>query len=114
MAKMIPAHYDLGTSSAAEKRIFHLLANDPDLEGWYAIHSLGLVQRSAGPYGEIDFVVLTPCGAVICLEIKGGRVSCKDGMWTTTDRFGAVSSLKKSPFMQARDGMFSLMRAVQT
>src|SRR5437868_13318635 len=106
MARMIPMVYDEGTASAAEKRIFHLLANDPELADWQVIHSLGLAQRSAGPYGEIDFVVLTPCGAVICLEIKGGRVSCKDGTWTTTDRFGTVSYLKKSPFMQARDGMF--------
>ncbi len=113
MAKMIPAHYDEGTASAAEKRIFHLLAEDPDLSDWYVIHSLGLTQRFTGPYGEIDFVALTPCGAVLCLEIKGGRVTCKDGLWTTTDRVGAVSHLKKSPFMQARDGMFALMRAVQ-
>lgn len=113
MARMIPAQFDEATVSAAEKRVFHLLANDPDLEDWYVIHSLGLAQRYAGPYGEIDFVALTPCGAVICLEIKGGRVSCKDGTWTTTDRFGVVSYLKRSPFMQARDGMFAVMRAVQ-
>jgi hypothetical protein len=113
MAKMIPARYDEGGTSAAEKRIFHLLANDPDLADWAVIHSLGLARGLRGPYGEIDFVVLAPSGAVICLEIKGGRVSCKDGTWHTVDRSGVSAELKKSPFMQARDGMFSLFRAVQ-
>ena len=110
---MIPAQYDQSTASAAEKRIFHLLENDPDTADWFALHSLALTKRSSGPYGEIDFVVLVPSGVVICLEVKGGRVSCRDGVWQTTDRFGVVSEHKKSPFIQARDGMFSLLRAVQ-
>jgi hypothetical protein len=65
------------------------------------------------PYGEIDFVVLIPSGGVVCLEIKGGRVSCKNGIWETIDRFGVPTELKKSPFMQAREGMFALLHAVQ-
>lgn len=110
---MIPPQYDQSTVSAAEKRIFHLLEGDPDTSDWWVLHSLGLSKRSRGPYGEIDFVILLPTGGVVCLEIKGGRVSCKNGVWETTDRSGAAVGLKKSPFMQARDGMFALMHAVQ-
>jgi hypothetical protein len=113
MAKMIPPQYDQSIPSAAEKRIFHLLENDPDTTQWFVFHSMGLAKRPTGPYGEIDFVVLIPSGAVICLEVKGGRVSCKDGVWRTVDRFGATSELKKSPFMQAREGMFALLKAIQ-
>jgi hypothetical protein len=113
MARMIPPQFDQSTVSAAEKRIFHLLENDPDTTDWYALHSLGLSSRRTGPYGEIDFVVLLPTGGVVCLEIKGGRVSCKNGVWETTDRFGVTSSLKKSPFMQAREAMFALRSAVE-
>src|SRR5262249_24679652 len=87
--------------------------SDPDISDWVVLHSLGLATRATGPYGEIDFVLLAPCGAVICLEVKGGRVSCLNGVWMTTDRFGTCAKLKKSPFMQAREAMFSLMRAVQ-
>jgi UvrD-like helicase C-terminal domain/Uncharacterized conserved protein (DUF2075) len=112
MARMIPPRYD-GTASAAEKRVFHLLEGDPATVEWFILHSLGLSKRGSGPYGEIDFVVLVPLGGVVCLEVKGGRVSCKDGVWQTIDRFGAVSELKKSPFMQAREGMFGLLHAVQ-
>lgn len=112
MARMIPPRYE-GTASAGEKRVFHLLETDPATNDWYVLHSLGLSKRGSGPYGEIDFVVLLPSGVLVCLEIKGGRVSCKNGIWQTIDRFGAISEFKKSPFMQAREGMFALLRAVQ-
>lgn len=112
MAKMIPPQYDQTTSSAAEKRIFHQLETDPATADWFVLHSLGLAKRPTGPYGEIDFVVLIPSGVVICLEVKGGRVSCKNGVWQTINRFGEVVELKKSPFMQAREGMFALRKAI--
>jgi hypothetical protein len=113
MARMIPPQYDPNTASSAEKRIFHLLENDPDATEWFALHSLGVSKRPSGPYGEIDFVVLIPPGIVICLEVKGGNVSCKDGVWQTIDRFGTATQFRRSPFMQAREGMFALMRAIQ-
>jgi len=113
MARMIPAQYEQSTTSAAEKRIFHLLENDPDTTDWFVLHSLGLTNRRSGPYGEIDFVVLVPSGAVVCLEVKGGRVSCQSGCWRTTDRFGAAKDFKRSPFLQAREGMFALLNAIE-
>lgn len=112
MARMMPPQFDPHTASSAEKRIFHLLENDPDTTQWFVLHSLGLSKRPSGPYGEIDFVVLIPSGAVVCLEVKGGNVTCKDGVWQTIDRYGTVTQFRKSPFMQAREGMFALMHAI--
>lgn len=114
MARMIPAHYDISTSSLAEKRLFDLFKNDAHTEGWVVIHSLGLTKRGRKPYGEIDFVVLIPKIGVFCLEVKGGGISCHDGEWQTTDRFGQVHQLGRSPFMQAREGMFSLRESITT
>ena len=108
MARMIPAQIDNDVVSAAERRVFHLLAADPDTNGWTVLHSLGLARRTTGPYGEIDFVVIIPHEGILCLEIKGGRVSCENGVWQTMDRYGNTAVLKKSPFMQARDSMFAL------
>jgi len=105
---MIPPQYDDSTSSSAEKRLFNLFKNDPDTESWIVLHSLGLSRRSRKPYGEIDFVVLVPEGGLICLEVKGGKITCADGVWSTTDRHGARHQMKRSPFMQAREGMFAL------
>ena len=114
MATMIPAQYDDATASFAERRIFDLIKHDPGTQGWTAIHSLGLVRRGAKPYGEIDFVVMIPGGGILCLEIKGGRVACKDGIWTTTNREGKTSLMNRSPFMQAMEGMQAVRKAVET
>ena len=112
MAKMIPAQIDDAVSSSAERRVFDLLDTDPDTSGWTVLHSLGLARRTAGPYGEIDFVVIVPGEGIVCLEIKGGRVSCENGIWRTMDRHGNLAVLKKSPFMQARESMFALRSSI--
>ncbi len=112
MAKMIPPSIDSSTPSSAERRIFNLLKNDPDTDGWTVLHSLGLAHRQGKPYGEIDFVVIVPDKGVLCLEVKGGRISCRDGLWFTLDRFHQKFELKKSPFLQAREGMFALRDAI--
>jgi hypothetical protein len=112
MAKMIPGDIYEGTTSAAERRFFGLLKHDPNTAEWTVLHSLGLARRGKKPFGEIDFVVLMPGSGVFCLEVKGGGVSCQGGVWQTVNRFGSVESLKRSPFAQAREGMFALRDAV--
>ncbi len=112
MAKMIPAQMDSDGISMAERRVFGLLETDPATKDWTALHSLGLARRVGGPYGEIDFVVIVPAEGIICLEVKGGRVSCQAGVWQTMDRHGNSAALKKSPFLQAREGMFALRKSV--
>ena len=113
MAKMLPAQFDASTVSAAERRLFDLLKNDPDTKDWIVLHSLGLTRRGNKPYGEIDFVVLIPAEGILCLEVKGGRIACRNGEWETTNRFDQTERLNRSPFLQAREGMFALIDAVQ-
>lgn len=112
MAKMVPAQIDDEVSSA-EKRIFHLLKNDPDTSAWTVLHSLGLARRETGPFGEIDFVVIIPGEGILCLEVKGGRVSCENGAWWTMNRHGQSSKLNRSPFVQSRDSMFALRNMIR-
>lgn len=112
MARMVPSQIDETTTSAAERRLFELLKKDPDTSEWIVLHSLGLSRRGNKPFGEIDFIVIIPSGGVFCLEVKGGGVSCQNGSWQTVNRYGATESLKRSPFDQARDGMFALRKAV--
>lgn len=112
MARMIPSTCDESTASHAERRLFDLLKNDPAAKDWVVIHSLGLSRRGKKPYGEIDFVVLIPAMGVFCLEVKGGRVACHSGLWETTDRRDVTVRMKRSPFLQAREGMFALRDAV--
>lgn len=112
MATMIPARIDNDGVSAAERRVFSLLENDPATTDWTVLHSLGIARRATGPYGEIDFVIIIPAKGLICLEVKGGRLSCEEGVWRTKDRYGNVATLKKSPVLQARDSMFALRNAI--
>ena len=45
MAKMIPAHIVDDKTSLAERKIFSLLKEDLDTEGWTVLHSLELARR---------------------------------------------------------------------
>jgi len=112
MANLTPDNVPSDTPDS-EKRIFNYLKSDPGTDGWTVFHSLGLSQRGIKkPYGEIDFVVIVPRNGVICLEVKGGGVRCKNGQWSTTDRHNVTHKLKKSPFVQVREGMSALREAV--
>src|SRR5690606_15368426 len=71
---------------------------------WIAVHSVGLASHDRKPWAEIDFVVVGPFG-VICLEVKGGRVTASDGVWRTNG-----VELKESPFAQAGTGAAALYR----
>src|ERR1017187_6787861 len=112
MAKMIPPHWHDNTPRS-EQRVFSLLRNDPATEDWVVLHSLNLKQSGTQPYGEVDFVVLIPGAGVFCLEVKGGRVACKDGAWTTTDASGATFPLKRNPFSQAQEGMHEVRKSLE-
>lgn len=109
---MLPSQFDPSTASAAERKLFELLQHDPDTNDWVVLHSLGLSRRGRKPYGEIDFVVFVPGRGVLCLEVKGGRVACLNGRWETTNWAGKTDVLNRSPFLQAREGMFALRDSV--
>lgn len=112
MTKMIPSHIASDTRSQAEGKIFELLRDDPDTKGWTALHSVGLSRTAKWQFGEIDFVVIVPGEGIVCLEIKGGGVSCQGGVWESIDRYGNHHKLSKSPFEQARESMFALKGAI--
>lgn len=78
-----------------------------EMENTYVLHSLGLPKHASKIYGEIDFVVVCERG-VACLEIKGGRVECRNGRWYFTDRYGVSRQKPEGPFAQVTGNMFSL------
>jgi len=113
VTEMLPPFYGEDIKSNAEKSIFDHLRTDPDTKGWVCLHSLGMARHRKQIYGEIDFVVLVPDEGVFCLEVKGGDISREGGLWTFTNRYGDRNRREKSPFMQARENMFSLIEVVQ-
>jgi hypothetical protein len=106
---MIPSQ-PLATSSKAEYRVFDQLRqafSTPDKNGWFAMHSLNLPRHEYKRFGEIDFVLCGPEGLFV-LEVKGGGVSCKAGIWETNNRYGETKRLRESPFKQAETALHGL------
>lgn len=111
MVTFIPPYLGEEVKSNAEKKIYDVL-QDLSIDDMYILHSLGLPRHKNKIYGEIDFVVVCKRG-VACLEIKGGRVECKDGEWLFTDRYGVERKKTEGPFAQVTGNMFSLMTSIK-
>lgn len=107
--RMIPSQ-PLGKPSKAEIHIFDQLRaafSGPHQTSWFAMHSLNLPRHEYKRFGEIDFVLGGPEGLFV-LEIKGGGVSCHNGIWETTNRYGETVRLRESPFKQAQGALHGL------
>lgn len=103
---MIPPTIDPEVKSNAERKIY----------GWFeriewkncvVLHSLGIAQHNNNIFGEIDFVVISTEG-ILCIEVKGGQVYRKDGLWVFKNRFGKENTKHVGPFEQAQGNMQSL------
>jgi DNA polymerase III delta prime subunit len=106
MARMIPPYCEDSITSDGEKKLFRALENY--LGDEYAIlHSLGIAEHREKIFGEIDFVIVCSEG-ILCLEVKGGLVSRREGLWYFTDRFGRENVKAEGPFFQVVSSMYSL------
>lgn len=106
MVTFIPPFMGEEIKSNAERKMYDVL-QELNLKNAYVLHSLGLPKHQSKIYGEIDFVVVCERG-VVCLEIKGGRVECREGKWIFTDRYGVEREKPEGPFAQVTGNMFSL------
>ena len=108
MAKMIPNALSPAIKSPAERKIFEWFKNDPLTKDWVVFHSLGIENHQTVVFGEIDFLVCASNLGVFALEVKGGRISRKDGVWVYTDKYGIEHEKVRGPFEQASEGMYSV------
>ena len=104
--RMVPSS-PYATGSQAEKRIFDRLRRAFD-DRYVAFHSLKPTHHPRKRFPEIDFVICGPEG-LYALEVKGGRVVCRDGVWEYRDRHDQVSNALESPFRQAETALHGLM-----
>lgn len=102
----IPPYLGEEIKSNAEKKMYDVL-QELNLKNAYVLHSLGLPKHQTKIYGEIDFVVICERG-VACLEIKGGRIECREGKWIFKDRYDVEHVKAEGPFAQVTGNMFSL------
>ena len=113
MARMLPPYVSPEVKSTGEKQIFELFKNDPATRNWVVLHSLNLSQHIRRLYGEIDFLVLAPQMGIFTLEVKSGEVKRKEGVWQYINRIGEINTSPKGPFVQAQEGMFSLLESIK-
>src|ERR1700678_4548987 len=104
--RMIPEYAD-PRASRAERDVFELFKS-LEAPGWaYAFHSLNLPEHERKRICEIDFLLLGEHGLLV-LEVKGGGLSRRNGVWLSRDGRGISHRLKESPLEQANSAMFAL------
>ena len=107
MVQLIPNILAPEIKSPAERRLFIEFRDHQTSKKYVILHSLGLSEHVNNIFGEIDFVILCNEG-VLCLEVKGGQVSRKGGVWEFTNRYGKISQKNEGPFQQVQGNMQSL------
>lgn len=105
MAKMIPNQIS-DESSSGEKKIFEKLKKLPD--EYVVIHSLKMLKHIQKVEGKIDFFIICPKG-ILCIEVKGGRVERREGIWIFKDRYGNENTKVEGPYEQVAKNMYSLI-----
>ena len=101
----------LNDVSNAEKRVFDLLKQTDLAVNSVALHSLNCEYHDYKEWSEIDFCLVLPEGIFI-LEVKGGRVSIEDGIWTFTGKNRHGTS-REGPFEQAKSARYSLEKTLE-
>lgn len=113
MARMIPSVISPEVKSNAERHIFSWFRDDPSTKDWVVLHSLGIANHNKVIHGETDFFVLAPHKGLFALEVKGGRVSRKAGIWSFKNKYDQVTTKERGPFDQAWDGVFSIVADIK-
>jgi hypothetical protein len=91
-----------------ERLVYEKLGRDLD-DDWIVLHSLGLHGHSTKIWGEADIVVLSSKG-IFALEVKGGKVSCTDGVWKFGQPNGLSYTKTEDPWTQAKGTMYAIRK----
>ena len=120
MALMYPAREDLSEIPYSELRVYDLLAT---LDDSYTIfHSVQWIKRSnkwKSTWKENDFLVLNRNLGALVLEVKGGDIECRGGVFLQKNQqTGEINILnpakKNDPLSQAIDGIYHYRRLLDT
>lgn len=117
---LIPPYCHKDTPSS-EKKVFNALKNDKNIitKNWIVYHSLNYPvsisksKRSSFLYfGESDFLILAKDIGIINIEVKGGSITCLDGVWHLKSRYES-KNLSKSPIKQAHDTKYNIQEYIR-
>jgi hypothetical protein len=110
--RLIPGTDDFGpVNSSAEVRVAKLI-EQVELPGPVScLYSVHMPVHEYKRMSEIDFLVVWD-DTLLVVEVKGGRLGRRQGLWTYTNRYGEQTEKREGPFEQARSAMFALERRV--
>lgn len=112
MARLIPPK--LSDAPRSEHHVHGLLASLP--EPWVVIADvpMGLFGRPRPGMTQLDFLLIHRQHGLCVLEVKGGRVEVREGIWYTTPlggpQAGRENEMRRSPFEQAATQRYELQR----
>ncbi|NBT27282.1 MAG: DUF2075 domain-containing protein, partial [Actinobacteria bacterium] len=109
--RMLPPRMFTGTQSRAERELFKKFAMPDCLANATCLHSVGLPEHPRHS-GEIDFLIISPSG-ILAIEVKGGHVSCRDGIWEWRGTSGMTTTSSKSPYVQASEASSALYKKLK-
>lgn len=98
MARMIPETFPAIPNDASpqirsgletERWIYEFLRDAPDTDGWVVCYSVPVTPQF-GSQREVDFLVIVPNKAVVCVEVKSGAFDVIDGQWHERTSSGLV------------------------
>lgn len=107
---MVPTELGGETITTSERRVFEAL-RDSDVHGT-ALHSLNLPNHQHKLTAELDFLLVLD-DLLLAVEVKGGQVSCRNGLWTYSDRAGHHRTSREGPFKQVQSAMYALRDRLQ-
>ena len=108
MAIMIPAECDLARRPMSEQIVFEAIKKNLSNE-WYVFHSFDYVTRDLNRKrwdGEIDFLLYHPERGFLVIEVKGGRISYRNGQWFQEGRV-------IDPVEQAKRNKYAVMNLLR-
>lgn len=78
---------------------------------WVVLHSLGLPRHETKIWGEADIVVLSSHG-VYALEVKGGTVSCSNGVWLFQGPGFKSYTKREDPWTQSKSALMAVRKSL--
>lgn len=117
MAHMYPKRLLDDVSSSAERKLYELFRHklSDEFTVFHSVAWLASADDGRAQDGEADFLIAHPELGVLVMEVKGGRIEL-DGpseQWFSVDRYGNKHLLNRSPYAQAKDGCYRLLRKLR-
>ena len=108
MAQMIPVECDLTRRPMSEQTVFNIIKENLSDE-WTVFHSFDYLTRDLNYKlwdGEIVFLLYHPLKGFLVIEVKGGKISYRNGQWYQEDR-------KIDPFVQAKRNKYAVRNLLE-